>query len=228
MSPAEQSEVTREIYRTSRYFRSDDLFSWESRFFDTLPPQARVLLGACGGGREVRALAARGHEVDAFDPSDGLLASARERGGGRFGHFAYEAIDPAFVRPPYDAVVLGWGSFAHVLRAKDREATLVAAHALCPSGPILGSAYLLSERPGGTRLTRAAERAGRIVARARRVERGEDPRLFSPDSGFGVLIAKREIEDVARRLGRDVTFSRAADEFPHFILAAAAGRPRSS
>jgi hypothetical protein len=59
-----------------------------------------------------------------------LVAAAEGRGG---------PLASAIVGPPFDAVVLGWGSLSHVLPSSERAALLRAVHTLAPNAPVLTS-----------------------------------------------------------------------------------------
>ncbi|MEO7332124.1 MAG: nucleotidyltransferase family protein, partial [Minicystis sp.] len=110
------------------------LFSWERNALNTadFPREGRVLLGACGAGRELSALIERGFTVTAFDPCGpfaevaraqvdaaratvlqasyaDLVSAAEGRGG---------PLAPALEGAPFAAVLLGWGSFSHVMPAR--------------------------------------------------------------------------------------------------------------
>jgi hypothetical protein len=78
MSPGldagQRAEVTMRLYDRQPRIRTA-LFDWERTWFEALLPQppARILVGGCGTGCEVRALLDRGYEVWAFDPSAAAL-----------------------------------------------------------------------------------------------------------------------------------------------------------
>ena len=48
---------------------------------------------------------------------------------------------------PYAAIVLGWGSLTHVLDPSARRRLLRACDRLCPTGPIVASAWIISALP---------------------------------------------------------------------------------
>lgn len=131
------------------------LFPWERQAFDSplFPRSGRVLVGAAGAGRELVALEERGFSVVAFDPCAPFADAARsvaDPARSTVIHAAYaDLVDAAEGRggplaqavtgPPFDAVVLGWGSLSHVLPSSERAALLRAVHTLAPNAPVLTS-----------------------------------------------------------------------------------------
>jgi len=65
------------VYRPDASNYRSELFNWEQEAFARAfpAPPARVLVGGAGGGREAFALAERGYEVVAFEPSAALAAA---------------------------------------------------------------------------------------------------------------------------------------------------------
>jgi len=154
---AEKEALSIDLYDVS--FRPDNdhdgLYEWEQQWFERrLPaPPASILIGAAGAGREASALRELGYRVHAFEPS----ASAFQRCQTRVGS---ELVDQASYgdliatvlrgeRTPlrlasetrFDAVLLGWGSFGHVLQRADRLELLRACDQIAPRGPILLSIF---------------------------------------------------------------------------------------
>jgi SAM-dependent methyltransferase len=101
---------------------------------------ARVLEVGCGTGKLTELLAARGLQVDAVDPGEGMIATARRRVGDatnvRFHHGRFE--DVALPEDAYDAVFsatafhwvepeVGWEKAAAHLRDRGLLALLVYA-----------------------------------------------------------------------------------------------------
>ena len=195
------------------------LFDWERDWYDAaLPPApARVLVTAAGAGREVAALLARGYVVDAFEPVPRLASACAALP--RFGTVVVADHDD-FVRAAcgdgggpaaplgaraYDAVVVGWGSLAHLLTARDRVALLRACRAVSPRGPILASFFTArAEPPPGLR-GRAARAAGGGLRRLRRLP--PPPRGVSLlwHAGFRRCSTRDEIEELAAALDERLT-----------------------
>ena len=133
------------------------LYPWEQAWLSRrLPPApARVLIGAAGGGREAVALQGLGYDVVALEPS-GRAAQHCERQlepgstvlRGSYRDLVAIVLDGVPSRlslssnDRFDAVLLGWGSFGHVLREEERLRLLEACDVLCPDGPILLSVFL--------------------------------------------------------------------------------------
>lgn len=137
------------------------LFDWERDLVDEHFRRCeRLLVLACGGGREVLALLNKGFEATGYEPHPALLAYAR-----RFlAAHGYESrvypaprdeFPPAAV--PADGVVVGWGGFSLVHRRARRIALLrEARRRLRPGGPILLS-FLAGPSDGRElKMTRAA------------------------------------------------------------------------
>ena len=154
---AEKEALSIDLYDVS--FRPDNdhdgLYEWEQQWFERRLPAlpASILIGAAGAGREASALRELGYRVHAFEPS----ASAFQRCQTRVGS---ELVDQASYgdliatvlrgeRTPlrlasetrFDAVLLGWGSFGHVLQRADRLELLRACNQIAPEGPILLSIF---------------------------------------------------------------------------------------
>jgi len=145
------------IYRPeNKAFRSS-LFAFEERTVTRHfpPPPATVLIGAAGGGREAFALASRGYQIVAFEPSRAVAASmASACRGPRIETLVgrYEALPfvssltqpPVAVdlrsRAPFDAAILGWISFSH-LRSDERCIETLRQIGALTIGPILVSAH---------------------------------------------------------------------------------------
>ncbi len=160
-------------YRPDSPDFESNLFPFEeqviTRFFPPAP--ARVLIGGAGGGREALALAKRGDEVVAFDPSAPLIAGLAANVPGGLAitayHASYEdlphlgsvlptgsAVDLTAL-PRFDAAILGWGSFSHLLSEDDQVAAVRAF-----AGPVLVS-FRSDPHTGadaGTRLARLRRR----------------------------------------------------------------------
>lgn len=176
-------------YRRGSAHNESGLFAFEcdaiERFFP--PPPAAILVGACGGGREVFGLIARGFRVAAaYDPVapfiDALRTDPRLHEVAHrlyvCSHQDFDATWSCTDRQPgdaIDAVVVGWGSYTHVLGEKRRIDFLRALRAACPSGPVLLSFFV--------EIGDEAARAVRFRATLRRLM-GSDER--SVESGDGL------------------------------------------
>jgi hypothetical protein len=147
-------------YRTDEW-NERGLFDWErdhvAKHFER---GNRVLVLACGGGREVLALLNEGFEATGYEPHPALVTYAREflaaRGYESHVHPAQrDEFPPAAVSA--DGVVLGWGAFSLVRRRARRIALLSEARRRLPAGgPILLSFYARSSDSRELRMTKAA------------------------------------------------------------------------
>jgi hypothetical protein len=221
----EQASLTRRIYdRAPGHRRAELDLALASWLKGALPPApARVLLGGCGAGREALWLVEQGYEVDAFDPAPALVAVARRRLRGRaqvlHGSYA-ELVDGRLYEPGrgFDAIVLGWGSFSHVLGEGARLALLRACARLCPAGPTLVSWLPGAAEPDGpgpegpglppgrTRMAHLGTRLGRSLAALRgiaaeEIGRAEPGDVLLPHGGIAHLFVEGEVEALAARAG---------------------------
>ena len=184
LEPAQHATITAEAYANERavYLPGGarfeaGLLDWEAMVLErlSLPPQARILLAAAGGGRELAPLLARGHEVVAFEPNEALLSganavSARGAGAPVFRASLEDLIEAvlrgtgplAGVIGPFDLVLLGWGSLSHITEPGTHVALLRAIRALSPKAPVVAS-FLL--RPAAHSESRAQSLVRRVVHR---------------------------------------------------------------
>jgi hypothetical protein len=227
LSVDEKTQLTVRIYDEAPALKADgnDLFEIESVLFakHLPPPPARILVGACGSGREAVALAAQGYRIDAFDPAQGCAAESRRRLGGRacVRRLSYEQLSAIVLdggdadplrQDRFDAVVLGCGSLSHVLDEREQRRLLRALHALCPSGPILASFLWVKEQAAGTpvgRAVRLGNRIGHALARLRGMPPGDDRHMsYRARRGFAYTFSQREFEDLALAADRRVVWER--------------------
>jgi SAM-dependent methyltransferase len=200
-----------DVYRPDAPNYRSELFNWEqdaiARVFPAAP--ARVLIGGAGGGREAFALAARGYEVVAFEPSSALVgAMAAHAAEGGVAPFVarYEdlphlrTLDGANVislreRPRFDAALLGWASYSHIRHRADRVLALREIAAVT-AGPVLVSFYLAPERRvhPTSRLRRVATAIG--------ITGGPDH--FTTHVGFYHLSTPSELRSEAADAGLEI------------------------
>jgi hypothetical protein len=240
--PAHRDEVTRAIYaRQPTYLRGGEafgrgLFAWEREALarPEWPRSGRLLLGGAGGGRELVALAAQGYVVRAFEPlasfaeacakecrltpdarclagSYADLVEAVRAGRGPLSGLVAEA--------PFDAVLLGWGSLAHVTEPGGVDEVLKAARALAPHGPIFTSFYT-GEGVGAARgrwrwLGRAL---GRLFAALGAPGRRPDGAAFHPSAGFVLTSTAEEVTALAARHGCEVAAMASSGTQPWALL----------
>jgi len=210
------------------------LFPWERRAFDLpiFPRGGRVLIGAAGAGRELVALEERGFSVVAFDPcapfADAargvadparstvihadyadLVAAAEGRGG---------PLAEAVAGPPFDAVVLGWGSLSHVLPSSARASLLRAVHTLAPNALVLTSFAIevdSSAPPNSKGRVRDALRRVFGALHAPGISEAGDH--FFLNGGFFAYLGHDEIVRLAWAAGYEVAHYEDSS-YPHAIL----------
>ena len=223
----EQMRASAELY--SRAARPPGgLWPWETRWFDARlpPPPARLLIGGCGTGREALALVQRGYDVDAFDPAPAAVEACRDAvPDARVWLGAYAALDEAAAQ--YDAVLMGWGSFTHLLDAGARAQTLAELDARCRRGPILGSVWLdgsVHAAPPTGRAGRWGRSAGRLVGRSRGAPSAPPGRQFAAWAGFAHTFTRDELSALTRGIGRTLIWED-DPSYPHFTLPAPAPGP---
>ena len=192
------------VYRPDAPNYRSELFNWEqeaiARVFPAAP--ARVLIGGAGGGREAFALAARGYEVVAFEPSVPLAASMAAHAGdgkvrafvGRYENLPHvrEGTDAAVVSlrelPAFDAALLGWTSYSHLRHRADRVRALREMAALT-AGPVIASFYLATGN--------STPRTSRIRNLARALGLTGGPDHFTTHVGFYHLSTPAELRSEA-------------------------------
>jgi len=205
------------------------LFEWEKeaigRFFP--PPPAKILVGGAGGGREPYALVEKGFTVVAFDPAPVLVSSMQARARRDYPERlqayrgCYEDLpflggsdDASRVDlrqwAPFDAAILGWGSFTHLLTDAGRVDTLTRVGQLT-DGPILVSYHpsnQLAPPPSGW---------GPIAALRRRARR-RGAAAFTPGTGYVRFLRRDEIEAMTQEAGLELVFLDHAQMWPYAIV----------
>lgn len=221
-APESRDGITAAIYaRQPDYSRGGRTFArglmdWEDRFLDRmgLGAGAHILLGGAGGGRELVALVARGHRVTAFEPSAPLAADLAREAAAHPGTVALtggynDLVDAVQGRGPlvtlkesgpFDAVMLGWGSFAHVMGEASRRAVLMAARALAPEAPLLLS-YLPPSTASGSAVGRRTARFRAMLKRLGAPAVVDPGDHFVPWAGFHHEMTPADIEALAAATG---------------------------
>lgn len=198
------------------------LFSWEPAAFEAVGIRAGnvVLVCAAGGGREIDALLARGVGARGFDPSD----LADHRTGQDIDKGTYDDLVAAIDGRPsplatlaaetFDAVILGWGSFNHVLTRADQLALLAALRSRWPEAGVLLS-YQTEREERTTEPPRVVALRRRIRSRLGTDRRNPGIEYLST-GGFMTFPSHESVASVAREAGYQVTL--AAGPYAHDVL----------
>jgi len=117
-------------------------------------PPASILVGGCGGGREIFGLLDRGYRIAAaYDPVESFIASLRidprlSEIRDRLYVGAHQTLEsmPALMQlrrdgAEADAVIVGWSSYTHLRGSARRVKFLRELRTLCPRGPVLLSFF---------------------------------------------------------------------------------------
>ena len=223
------------IYKPDAPTYRSELFRWEVEAIErAFPPAlARVLVGGAGGGREAFALAARGYEVVAFEPSLQLaraMASCCVPDGrvtaciGRYEdlpilHLTADGAGSIDLRdlPAFDAAMLGWSSYSH-LRHRDARVRALREMAAVTDGPVLVSFYpgRSVAQPPQSRLQKLARRLGIAGKRDR----------FTLHIGFYHLSTADELRGEAADAGLEIVHECDDDldgRWPYVVLRRRAG-----
>ena len=166
-----------ELYRTAEW-NERGLFAWEQTLIDRhFAGCRRIVVPACGGGREVLALLQAGFDAVGYEPHPGLLAYAREFLAAH-GHQSRAHPAPRDEFPPaegpVDGVVVGWGAFS-LLHGRARRISFLeqARRRIAPNGPVLLSFLIGSHDSRELRLTTATANAVRWLRRRSPVQLGD-------------------------------------------------------
>lgn len=239
LTPTERAELTAAIYSARGEYKLRGLFDWEKTWFeeDLPPPPAKILVGGAGSGREVGHLLSRGYRVLAFDPAPSFVRRGAEQFPDCLGFLvgSYEdlaetdgaanrALEAALeAHAPFEAVLLGWGSFTHASTAEVRLGALRRLKLLCPRGPVLASFWM--ERGGGENRRGGAWklgwRAGTRLTRKHGARETSDGDEFRSSAGFGHHFTRGEFVDLVAAAGYEMARgpgSPYAGAFPHATL----------
>lgn len=241
LDTAEMSDLTVALYGlTPSRAATAGLDRWEREWYAaSLPPApARVLVTAAGTGREVVALRRIGYSVDAFEPAAGQATLIAAEPGDLILRATYDDLvhaqhgdvgSPAapLAAQRYDAVILGWGSFTHVLERRGQLELLSACHGLCPEGPILLSFWAAVAAPHRGRVYAAGRRLGQGIQRFRcRPVEAPSAELATEDIGFAWNVgftrrfSREDIHSLAAAIGRGVALYE-AQPYAHATLTVA-------
>lgn len=130
--------VTMQSYGRISEFLSDEhnsvIFNWENEVLSEYlkPGPAKVLVAACGAGREMKFLAESGYQVAGFDPFEEYITKVKETISPQklicaeiadFNDFAcgLESLEDV---APYDFGIIGWGGLVYLTDKAEQLATL--------------------------------------------------------------------------------------------------------
>jgi hypothetical protein len=198
------------------WHRESGLFDFEQRaierFFPAAP--AHLLVHGAGGGRETHVLLERGYRVTAAEPVGALVAAARAALGERATvvHAGLEASDCEALRGPFDAVIIGWSAYGHLVDRATRVRVLQSLRRACPRGPVL-----LSWREGPMPGLRGA--AHTVAGGAGRAA-SESPRAVSHFGLFHAVLDEARLRDEAHEAGYTLAAygSYGDSGYPHAVL----------
>lgn len=200
---------------------------WEVEWFarDLPPPPARILVGAAGSGREVSHLEEQGYQIVAFEPAPRFVANVNQAGQHRqpmlLGSYE-DLLDPSselsrslLAEPPFEAILLGWGSITHLPGQARRREVFRRLRTFCPHGPLLASFVLASgnSAPGRSRARTAGHRLATLLG-GRAADSPTDG--VSGRHGYAHWFNEGELADLAEGSGyRIANLSASAVSYPH-------------
>jgi hypothetical protein len=146
-------QVSLDYFNRSTHYGTAEIQGWGlypfeqrmlERFFPA--PPARILIHACGGGRELSVLKRLGYLLEAYEPAARLASSAETYlASVGLGPLAVRCLDlQTWSRDPsglFDGAWIGWSGWAYVLTHDDRVSSLRALARAVPRGPILMSFF---------------------------------------------------------------------------------------
>ncbi|HVJ93453.1 MAG TPA: methyltransferase domain-containing protein [Labilithrix sp.] len=239
LRPELRAELTAQLYDKQVAYlpggatHQKGLFEWEESALSThpFPKQGRILLGAAGGGRELRVLCERGFEVVAFEPNDTLRAGAekvaRHHPKAQVVAASYEdlvraanektgLLADALGAGHFDAVILGWGSLTHVLSRAEQLALLKAVRRSAPKGAVLISFFLRPATSAKGKSDRLRDTLSWLFSAMGKTQPAEGL-AYEMNNGFVYSFTEDEIFELAMDAGYEV-FRLQAWPFPHAVL----------
>ena len=185
LRPAQFDAVDQRHHMQSIFARADynrrGLFAWEERCLERFPPTGRILVIAAGGGREMLALARIGFALDGCDCNPVLVALAKKLLASVECSVTVAGRDGLVApRPPYDAVVVGWGAYALMRGRVSRIRFLNSLRSVIRvDAPIMLSFPVRSARARAPRVSRTVANALRRLQFREPIELGDDLRGYA-------------------------------------------------
>jgi hypothetical protein len=174
-----QAHYDSERFYSQPSYNEQGLWDLEARAVEAhFPADARVVVNAAGGGREVLALLRAGYDVDGFECHRGLAdAGAQLLARAGYPHRLHRIAPSSWPSTchRYDAAVVGWGAYMLIPTRAQRIRFLRDSHdVLHPGSPLLLSFFTMTTNV--ERRLRTTARVGSIVGRVvrgRHVEFGD-------------------------------------------------------
>jgi hypothetical protein len=204
--------VTKELYRTSQWYKSTEhnlsgLFDWETAALAChFRPESRILVAGAGAGREVLALRRAGFQAEGFECSPTLLQASQTifQQLGELDSVTPCAADLVPAGPAiYDGIIVGWGAYTHIPTKQRRIAFLRALRdRALPHSPVLLSFFT---REQDSRYEKAVYQTARIwrfvlCHRKETLDRGDRITLGQ----FVHFFTRDEVEAELRAAGFDL------------------------
>jgi hypothetical protein len=200
--PDDLTAVTIRSYQQSHLYSGREhnqsgLFPWEREAIDRFfRPGSRILVAACGGGREMIALHRLGFQADGFDCTPRLVEASQGLLQ-QLGISANVALCPPSEVPqelmPYDGLIVGWTAYMQIPGHARRIAFLRRLRVAVPSdAPLLVSFWVKEE--GSTDEGRVFRLAKWFRSLRGRSAESLEPGDHVTDRGFHHCFAKEEIE----------------------------------
>lgn len=222
--PSKRINFTSSLYM-KRYGPSsvnNGLFSWEENMINSFfpKPPSKVLVGGAGAGRELKVLSNRGYFISAFEPLCKSASLAKQVVPKKqllsFSISGYEDLISGRLKEvedfaPYDAVILGWSSFTHILDKEVQRLTLEKVRKLCPQGPILLSWLRALYIGPKTKLFRK-------LLSCLGFKKYSDTDFYSADFAFHHRFTSSEIHELASLSGNKILFYEDEKSSPHAVL----------
>ena len=213
-----------EKYLSLNYNKSG-LSNWEENAVYTYFKECKsILVGACGGGREIIALVGMGFQVDGFECSDKLVECSEQA-------LKNEGIDArVYPSPPnqvpselgkYDGLILGWGAYMHILGREERIRFLKQFRLhIKENGPLLLSFFARDKSKQYERTYKVARFVGYLTRNSDSIELGD-----TIHGSFDHFFTKEEVENELNQAGFEmICYSDAyySDEtsYPHAVAKA--------
>ncbi len=215
----ELNYLSLEKYRNLNYNKSG-LWDWEEKALKSHFQKCKsILVGACGGGREILALSAMGFQVDGFECVDKLVQHSKEA-------LKSEGINSqVYLSSPnqapselgkYDGLILGWGAYMHI-RGRDKRVDFLKEFRLHinDNGPILLSFFARDNSKQYGSIYKVARFFRFLTRNSDSLEIGD-----TLNGTFDHFFTKEEVESELTQAGFEMVYYSADITYPHAIAKA--------